>query len=355
MERNPKIIILDEPTAALSPLETQGLFDVISRLRDEGRAVIFITHKLKEVMAISDRISVLRRGRIVGGMPRAQADETKIASLMVGSEVAAASLAAANAPPQPAAATQAPVLEIRGLAVRSDNGTLGVEDLTLTARAGEIIGIAGVEGNGQIEFAEALYGIRPAARGTIVLEGSDISAWSSLRRRSAGLRYIPLDRQREGLVLEFDGVENAVLGDQRRMQRAFAIDFAAAARRADSVATEYRVRGYSRSQPMRRYSGGTQQKFLIGRELDAQARVVIACTPTRGVDIGAAEIIYQRLRAIRASGACVLLISYDLDEVRALSDRILVFFRGRIVGERRSNEADDTTLGRLMGGIASQP
>lgn len=357
LERNPKIIILDEPTAALSPLETQGLFDVIKRLRNEGRAVIFITHKLKEVMAISDRVSVLRRGRIVGSMPRVDADETRIASLMIGSDAGELSSLAASSRSSPAIAASRPrakALEVRDLGVLAGDGASGIAGLNLAADTGEIIGLAGVEGNGQLEFVEALYGIRPVAQGAIILDGVDATGWSSLRRREAGMRYIPLDRQREGLVLDFDSVENAVLGDQRRMRHAFAIDYAAAAQRADAVASEYRVRNYARSQPVGQYSGGTQQKFLIGRELDGNAHVIIACTPTRGVDIGAADIIYQRLRAMRAAGACILLVSYDLDEIRALSDRIVVFFRGRIVGEVPAEDADDTMLGRLMGGVASR-
>lgn len=355
LERNPRVVILDEPTAALSPLETESLFAVIERIRDEGRAVVFISHKLKEVLAISDRITVLRRGRIVASMSRGQATESRIAAAMIGSE------AFQPSGPTPASRADtvarhtgaAPYLEIRHLRVAADEGSGGVADVSVEAQRGEIIGIAGVEGNGQLEFAEAVYGLRPATQGSIVVGGADLTGWTSSRRRAVGVRYVPFDRQREGLVLDFDGAENVLLGNQRLMRRRLVVDHAAASTRAQNIATSYRVHGFERRLPLASYSGGTQQKFLLGRELDASAGLIIACSPTRGVDLGAAELIYERLRALRDGGACVLLVSYDLDEIRAIADRVLVFFRGRVSGHTSVAAADDATLGRLMGGLAS--
>jgi simple sugar transport system ATP-binding protein len=334
---------LDEPTAALSPAETEGLFQVMDRLRNEGRAVIFITHKLKEVMRHSDRITVLRRGRVVATMDRAAADESQLASLMIGSQPSV------TPPSGPKTAASPVVLSVSQLRVVRDDGSLAVAGINLSCKAGEILGIAGVEGNGQSEFAEALYGIRPSLSGTLTLDGHDITRMALLRRRRAGLRYISADRQREGLVLDFDAVENALLGDARLSRRGSIVDVALGEQRAAEIAERFRISAYHSRTPMRRYSGGTQQKFLVGRETTGAPRVVIAFAPTRGVDIGAAHNIYERLRYVTSAGACVVLISYDLDELRELADRIVVFHSGSIAGELTPDHADDATLGRLMG------
>jgi general nucleoside transport system ATP-binding protein len=341
--RAPQIVILDEPTAALSPVETEGLFAVMQRLREEGRAVIFITHKLKEVMKVCDRVTVLRRGRVVGTVNRTDADEAQLASMMVGAKIRDA--ARPRCPPSRSAPV---ILAIDGLSADRDGGGRGVFGLHLEARAGEIIGIAGVEGNGQLEFAEALYGIRPIAAGRVCLDGVDLTRASVPERRSAGLRYISPDRQREGLVLDFDAVENALLGDERFPDRGALLDVASGRDRADDIAREFTIDAYERTAPMRYYSGGTQQKFLVGRETAGTPRVVIAFAPTRGVDISAAQSIYDRLAGISAAGACILLISYDLDEIRALADRVLVFHGGTVAGELSIELADDASLGRLM-------
>jgi len=345
--RDPHIVILDEPTAALSPAETEGLFQVMDRLRSDGRAVIFITHKLKEVMRHSDRITVLRRGRVVATMDRAEADETQLASLMIGPQARAAQTSTPMTRESPV------VLNVSGLRVTRDDGSLGVAGIDLSCRAGEIVGIAGVEGNGQMEFAEALYGIRPSAGGSVSLDGQDLTHASLSSRRRAGLRYISADRQREGLVLDFDAIENALLGDVRLSQRGSVVDVAFGRQRAAEIAERFRIEGYSSSTPMRRYSGGTQQKFLVGRETSGAPRAVIAFAPTRGVDVGAAFNIYERLRQVASAGACVVLISYDLDELRELADRIVVFHSGSIAGEVTPEHADDATLGRLMGSGAA--
>lgn len=345
--RDPRIVILDEPTAALSPTETEGLFQVMERLRSEGRSVIFITHKLKEVMRHSDRITVLRRGRVVATMDRADADESRLAALMIGPQ------ALATHDGRDAGAPLQVVLNVSGLTVARDDGSIGLARVDLSCRAGEIVGIAGVEGNGQTEFAEAVYGIRPIGGGSVSLDGRDLTRMELSGRRLAGLRYIPADRQREGLVLDFDAIENALLGDVRSSQRGPAVNLAMGKQRATDIAEHFGIETYNPRAPMRSYSGGTQQKFVVGRETCDAPRAVIAFAPTRGVDVGAAYNIYERLRQVRSAGACVVLISYDLDELRELADRIVVFHGGSIAGELRPDQADDITLGRLMGSGAA--
>jgi len=347
LERDAAIVILDEPTAALSPVEAGALFDVVRRLRDEGRAVIFIAHKLKEVLALADRITVMRRGKVVGTMDRAHADETRLATMMVGQPVDLDAREPRTTQPGPA------MLRVRELHARRDDGAEAVRGLSLDARAGEIVGIAGVEGNGQLELIEALYGLRPVSSGAVELSGRDLTHATPAQHRAAGFRYIPADRQREGLVLDFDTVENVLLGDQRRTARGFLLDARGGAERANAIAREYRLASFHASAEARAYSGGTQQKLIVGRELSADAKVVLVFAPTRGVDVGAALAIYQRLRAVRDAGAGIVLVSYDLDEIRALSDRIIVMSQGAVVGEIAPERADDATLGRLMGGVVA--
>ncbi len=347
LEREPQIVILDEPTASLSPFEIDGLFDVVRRLRSQGRGVIFITHKLKEVMAIADRVTVLRRGKVVGRVQTHATNESELAAMMVGR----AHVAADDSRPQTPARNV--VLRATGVTVKSDSGRSAISELSLVLRSGEVVGVAGVEGNGQTELVEALYGLRPCDAGSIALSDADVTSAPTTERRRRGLRYIAADRQREGLVLDFDAVENMLLGDQRLGTNAVALNLAQGQRRADEVASVFDIARYDRKAAMRTYSGGTQQKFLVGREANDETRVVIAFAPTRGVDIGAAQAIYRRLRDLQTRGAGILLFSYDLDEIRALADRILVMSGGRIAGELSLEAADDTTLGRLMGGSAA--
>ena len=348
LERNPRIVILDEPTAALAPNEIAGLFGVMRRLRDEGRAVIFITHKLKEVMQLCDRITVLRRGRVVGSLDREHASEDVLAAMMIGTaDTPGAKDYHAELP------SRRVVLQVSELSVAGDHGSSGISGIDISCKQGEIIGIAGVEGNGQAEFAEAMYGSRPMSAGRIMLDGADVTRAPLLERRRAGLRYISFDRQREGLVLDFDAVENALLGDARSTTRTVGLDLATGRNRADDIAASFHIEPYDRAAPMRSYSGGTQQKFMVGRETAGSPKVIIACAPTRGVDVGAARNIYERLRFAQRAGACVLLVSFDLDEIRELADRIVVFHRGKIAGELMPSQADDMTLGRLMGSGAA--
>jgi general nucleoside transport system ATP-binding protein len=351
LERDPQIVILDEPTAALSPLETQGHFDIMRHLRDDGRAVVFITHKLKEVMELCDRITVLRRGRVVGTTDRARASQASLGGMMVAEDV----LPVQEMRQRPDRATidrstRPVVLEVRDLTLAGTT-EMAATGVHLSCRAGEIVAIAGVEGNGQLELAESIYGMTIARRGTVWLDGIDVTRATLQVRRAAGLHYIPPDRQRDGLLLDFDAVENALLGDIGGDSRGFLVDRAAGRSRADAVAFDLAIHDYDPTAPMRRYSGGTQQKFLVGREARPGVRALIAFAPTRGVDVGAAQRINARLRALQTQGACILLISYDLDEIRALADRILVIYRGVFVGDLTAGDADDATLGRLMGGV----
>ncbi|MBC5825275.1 MAG: ABC transporter ATP-binding protein [Candidatus Eremiobacteraeota bacterium] len=346
LERNARVLILDEPTAALSPQEASALFDIVHRLRSEGRAVILIAHKLKEVLSVADRITVLRRGKVVGSVEPEQADEAQLGLMMVGRSIDLDKRVPRIGAPADVA------LRITSLDVPASSGA-GLHGFSLQARAGEIVGIAGVEGNGQIELAEALYGLREPTAGAIALEGRDITSMSCANRRRLGVRYVPPDRQREGLVLDFSTEENALLGDQRRLRRGSVIPAKTMRRRADAIAREYALAGYSPSVKARDYSGGNQQRLIVGRELSEGAALLLVCAPTRGLDVGAAAVIRERLRAARDAGACILLVSYDLDELRALADRIIVLCGGVATGELTPENADDATLGMLMGGIAA--
>ena len=343
LERDAKIVILDEPTASLSPAESQSLFDVVRRLRGEGRAIALVSHKLREVLDIADRITVLRAGKVVGSVRAADADISSLAEMMVGRDVDL------DARIPRATTIGKTVLSVRGARAKKDDGTPALHGVDVAVRGGEILGVAGVEGNGQLEFAECVYGLRQVQDGCIVLADRDVTGDSATERRTLGMRYVPADRMREGLVLEFDAPENVLLGDQRR-SNSVVLDLAGARARAARSAQEYALTRFTPSAVAATYSGGMQQKLIAGRELAAGAVAVIAYTPTRGVDIGAAEIIHARLRRIRDDGAAVVLVSYDLDEIRALADRIVVFAGGRVAGELTPDEATDAVLGRLMGG-----
>jgi len=342
LSRAPGIVILDEPTAALSPSEADGLFEIMGRLRASGCAVIFITHKLKEVTRVCDRITVLRRGRICGTVQRARADTDALAALMVGD------LPSVELAPAPASKAQL-VLDVVDVHVSGSHASAGLRGLSLRANAGEIVGVAGVEGNGQLELAEAIFGLRPLTSGCITVDGHDITHATVPERRRQRIRYIPPDRQGEGLLLDFDAVENAQIGDPDT-SRFGLLDNASARRKAVRIASDFAIPHYDEASPLRSYSGGMQQKFLVGRETSDVPRLLVAFAPTRGVDIGAAESIYARLREMQARGACVILFSYDLDEIRRSSDRIIVFHSGQIAGELAPDQADDTTLGRMMSG-----
>ncbi len=348
-----RILILDEPTAVMTPQETAAFFDFLRRLRARGDTVVLITHKLAEVLAVADAVTVMRDGRAVGAMPARETDAAALARLMVGREVL---LRVEKGAARPGGA----VLEVRGLRVAASGRAAGeglprVAEASFDVRAGEIVGIAGVEGNGQSELVEALAGLAEPARvaGSVRLAGEEIVRRSARARRERGLAHVPEDRLRRGLVLDFSLAENAILGVQHRPPisrgpwRAL-FDPAAIGARARAILAGADVRPADPALPARALSGGNQQKLVVGRELASAPRLLLAAQPTRGVDIGAIEAIHRALVAHRDRGAAILLVSSDLDEVMALADRLLVMAAGRIVAELDPARATAEEVGLLM-------
>ncbi|WP_243028186.1 ABC transporter ATP-binding protein [Thermus albus] len=338
--RQAKILILDEPTAVLTPQEAEELFRFLRAYVAKGNAVIFISHKLKEVLAVSDRVTVIRDGKVVGTVDTPKTSLEELARMMVGREVV---LRVEKGPAKPGEV----VLEVEGL-----EAPPRLRGVSFSVRAGEIVGIAGVEGNGQTELVEALAGLRKY-RGTVRYLGHPLPH-QALRVREAGVSHIPEDRLARGLVLDFSVRENAILGDQRRPPfRGFLgfLDGKAMEHHARALVETFDVRPRSTELSARRFSGGNQQKIVVGRELLRGPRLLIAAQPTRGVDVGAIEFIHQRLVEARDQGLAVLLVSADLSEVISLSDRILVMYEGRIVGELTPEEAKEERLGLLMAGV----
>ncbi len=326
LHRAGDVLILDEPTAVLTPQEAEGLFRILRELAAEGRTVLFISHKLREVLAVSDSVTVLRRGVVTGSVATAETDERALASLMVGR-----SIAMDRVPPERPPGDV--LLEAEGL----------LRGVSLSVRAGEILGLAGVDGNGQTELVETLAGIRPAEGGAVRIGGSDVTEATVAARRAAGLAYIPDDRYARGLAREASIADNLLMG---RHGEHFLLDRAGNEARARELVAEYDVRAGDVDEPAGSLSGGNAQKLVIARELAGSPQVVLASQPTRGVDIGASEFVRDRLRAARDRGAAVLLVSADLDELLAVADRIAVLYEGAIVGEG-SNEEE---LGLLMAG-----
>jgi general nucleoside transport system ATP-binding protein len=327
--RNARILILDEPTAVLTPQEATDLFRILNTLRrDMGTSIIFITHKLGEVLELADRITVLRRGRAVETVPRADATEQSLARLMVGREVL---LQVEKQPSHP----ERPVLEIRDLHVSDDRDLEAVRGVSLDVREGEIVGIAGVDGNGQAELVEAITGLRRLTGGTIAVAGHDLSHASARASLDAGVGHIPEDRHRRGLVLEFTLAENLALHDYRRApaSRMGILSPGRLVTRARDLLIEFDVRGGGPQTLAGALSGGNQQKVVIARELSDDPKLLVAAQPTRGLDVGAIEFVHRRLVGERDRGRAILLVSFELDEILGLSDRILVMYGGRIAGE----------------------
>jgi simple sugar transport system ATP-binding protein len=340
-----RILILDEPTALLTPQEVEELYGILDRLRADGATVIFITHKLREVAAISDRVTVIRRGRTVGTRITAETTPAELAELMVGREVTLRV-------ERPPAAPGEPVLVAEHLTLRGRGGVLALDDLSLTVRRGEIVGIAGVEGNGQTELVETLAGLRRPDSGRVLLRGQDVTGRNPRDLRRAGLSYIPEDRQNRGLVLAFTLTENVLLGNagEAPFSHAGRIDYPASEAITAGLMQTYDVRAPSPDTRAGALSGGNQQKLIIARELYRQPEALLAVQPTRGLDVGAIEFVHRQLVGERDQGRGVLLVSFDLDEILDLSDRILVLFQGRIVGEFASGAVSRTELGLYMGG-----
>ena len=344
-----ELLILDEPTAVLTPAEITELLQIMRNLANAGTSILFISHKLKEVQAVADTITVIRRGKVVAEL-EPTASESEMASAMVGREV---SLQVEKSPAQPGEAR----LEVKDLTVVSDAGVKVLDGLELTVQAGEIVGLAGVEGNGQTELARSILGLIKPDEGSIAIDGANVHGRSPAARIRAGLGYIPEDRGRDGLISEFSVAENIVLNQYREAPYAKkgVVDGDAVHQRAVDSIAEFDIRTQSPDESASSLSGGNQQKVIIAREFSRPRRFLVAAQPTRGVDVGASQFIHSRLVAERDTGTGVLLISSELDEIYALADRIAVIFNGRIVGE----VAPDTpreVIGRLMvGGEINAP
>ncbi len=330
--RGADVIILDEPTAVLTPQEVDELIVVIRRLASQGKTILLITHKLREVMAASDRVTIMRHGETVETLETKSTSPGEIAQKMIGREL--------DAPPRPGRSTPGElVLDVRGLTAQSDRGTGALHGVDLQVRAGEIVGVAGIEGNGQTELVECIAGLRPST-GTIVVD-------------RAALAHIPEDRHKRAVVLDFTLEENAVLGLQRNFSSPLWMNFRAMREHIDSIITSCDVRPPDASLAMKGLSGGNQQKVVIGRELSRKPKLLIACHPTRGLDVGAGEFVMRSLLSERARGAGVLFVSAELPELMAVSDRVVVMFGGRIVGEVDPTKVDERQLGLMMAGHGS--
>ena len=348
--RGAKILILDEPTAVLSPPEVQELWMVLRALRDQGDTIVLITHKLDEVIDVSETITVMRAGRTVACMKTAGSTAQSIARAMVGRDVALALDAeyAGVSAAQELGAVPA-LLEVRDLSVRRESGHQIVRNVEFSIAPGEILGIAGVEGNGQTELIEAIAGLRPAT-GAIALGGLDLMPLDVRRRGDAGLSHIPEDRHERALVLDYSVAENLILGQQHRFTRGAALDSRRMLEHARSLISHYDIRPPDPSLSARTLSGGNQQKVVVAREMARDFKVLLAAQPTRGVDVGAIEFIHARLREARDQGKAVLLVSADLAEVLALADRVAVMYGGRIVALLPRSDASPETLGPYMTG-----
>jgi ABC-type uncharacterized transport system ATPase subunit len=347
--RGAKILILDEPTAVLSPPEVQELWQVLRGLRDAGGTVVLITHKLDEVIEVSDAITVMRQGKTVARMPTAGATPQAIARAMVGRDVALALDVEYESTAAPVLGAAEAMLEVRDLTVAGARRAAAVEGVSFSIAPGEILGIAGVEGNGQTELVEALAGLR-AATGTITLAGRDLLPLDVRARGVAGLSHIPEDRHERGLVLDFSVADNLILGQQHRFTRGWTMDSARILEHARRLVAAYDIRPADTELPARALSGGNQQKVVVAREMARDFKVLLAAQPTRGVDVGAIEFIHARLREARDQGKAVLLVSADLSEVLALADRVAVMYGGRIVAVLPRAEATPDALGPYMTG-----
>ena len=340
--RDARMLVLDEPTAVLTPGETEDLFHIMRQLRDSGRSIVFISHKLREVQAIADSITVLRRGRVVAERPPATSG-AELAALMVGRAV---QLRVSKETARPAEV----MLDVRDLSVPDEYGGLAVDSISFDVRAGEILGIAGVQGNGQTELCEALMGLRPST-GSLLLAGADIAGASTRERLRAGIGYVPEDRQEDGLVGAFPVSENLVLDvyDQPPYARRIAMKPDAVRKAAVQLVNEYDVRTPSVLTPAGTLSGGNQQKVVVARELSRPNKLLLASQPTRGLDVGSIEFVHSQIVRARDQGVAVIIVSSELDEIYALSDRIAVMYEGKIVGVR-APDISEQELGLLMTG-----
>jgi len=346
--RGADILILDEPTGVLTPAEADHLFRILRQLKEEGKTIVLITHKLREIMAVTDNVSVMRQGALVATRKTSETTVEELAELMVGRRVLLRVEKGTAAPGEV-------LLSVRNLTVKDSRGVTMVDNVSFDVRAGEIVGIAGVAGNGQSELLETISGIRVAVSGTVTLAGQPIDLTSEAdpgELRERGLAHVPEDRHHMGLVLAFEENENAILGyhDQSHYLRGPFLDIEAIRDDAREKIGKYDIRPSDCRLKTANFSGGNQQKIVLSREMERNPKVLIVGQPTRGVDVGAIEFIHRRLIDMRDQGKAVLLVSVELDEIRSLADRILVMFAGRIVGER-GPDATERECGLLMAGI----
>ena len=345
--RGADILILDEPTAVLTPQEVDDLFVTLRHMTQDGHGLVFISHKLREVLAISDRITVLRAGRNAGSVPNQGVTRAELARMMVGREVL---LERTRQPVTPGAVQ----LALHGVGALGVTGQPALRDVSLEIRGGEILGVAGVSGNGQKELAEVIAGLRPLTSGQVEIAGEDMTHWTPGQRTAVALGYIPEERMHDGIVQEFSVAENMMLDGHMRppYSNGFFLNFGAIAATTRQLVKEFAIRTPSIDTPTRSLSGGNIQKIILARELSRNPAVLVAAQPTRGVDIGATEYIHERLLAQRQQGTATLLISEDLDEILALSDRIAVLYEGRVMDIVPRTEATAERLGLLMAGVA---
>ncbi|WP_298914745.1 ABC transporter ATP-binding protein [uncultured Roseobacter sp.] len=349
--RQADILILDEPTGVLTPAEADQLFRILDRLREEGKTIILITHKLREIMEATDTVSVMRRGEMTATVKTAETSPAELAELMVGRKVL---LRVDKAPATPGKV----ILDIKGLRVVDDAGVERVKGIDLQVRAGEIVGIAGVAGNGQSELLEVLGGYADAT-GDIQVNGQQLDLSGKLSdgrsRRARGIAHVPEDRQREGLIMDFSAWENTAFGYHRDPAYQSGILLNNKAIKGDTEAKMQRfdVRPPNPALAAKNFSGGNQQKIVLAREIERNPDLLLIGQPTRGVDIGAIEFIHQQIVALRDKGKAILLVSVELEEILALADRVAVMFDGHIMGERQSAETDEKELGLLMAGVGS--
>lgn len=345
--RNANILILDEPTAVLTPQEIEGLFEVMNLLRSQGKSIIFITHKLKEVLAVADRIAVLRQGKVVGEADPQSATQTSLASMMVGREVILTV-------DKTVATPQGTVLEVKGVSAHDDLDQPALRNVSFSVQAGEIVGVAGVQGNGQTELVEVVTGLRKVDQGQILIEGQDMTHATPRQITDEGHScHVPEDRHTYGMVSAYSIADNLVLNSyhQAPYARGLTINRAAIQRHAAELVEQFDVRTPSIETAGGSLSGGNQQKMVVAREFSRPIRLLIAAQPTRGIDVGSIEFIHNQIVAKRDDGVAVLLVSSELDEILALADRIIVMYKGEIIGIVPREEATREGLGLLMAGV----
>ncbi len=343
--RGAALLILDEPTAVLTPQEVDEFFVILKQMASDGHALIFISHKLNEVMAFTDRVTVLRDGHNVGTVATAETSKEKLAEMMVGRQLNAR-------PDRPPVEIGAPRLVLENIEAQGDRGTPALRGVSLQVRAGEILGLAGVSGNGQRELAEVIVGLRPASGGRVLLDDQDITRKPPGAVIDAGLSYIPEERNRDGMIKDFTISENLILRENGKPPyvKGWFLDFGAIEKRATELVENFAVKTPSIETPIKNLSGGNAQKVILARELSRTPRVLVAAQPTRGLDIGATEYVRQQIIRQRDEGTATLLVSEDLEEILALSDRIAVIFQGQIMGLLSREEATPERLGLMMAG-----